>query len=69
MGSSGDDLAVTDSAGRVMGVDGLRIADASVMPILPSANTNLPTLMIAERMARAILEGDASQSLDRAPEK
>jgi 5-(hydroxymethyl)furfural/furfural oxidase len=46
-----DPLAVTTPAGRVHGVAGLRIADASVMPSIPCANTNIPTIMVAERMA------------------
>jgi len=49
MGS--DPLAVVDPELRVRGVDGLRIADASVMPRLPSGHTNWPTVMIAERAA------------------
>lgn len=49
MGSEGDPLAVTDGRGRVYGVRGLVVADASLMPAIPSANTNLPTLMIGER--------------------
>lgn len=51
MGRAADPLAVTDPQGRVIGVQGLRVADASVMPAIPCANTNLPVLMIAERMA------------------
>lgn len=46
--------AVVDARGRVYGVDRLWVADASVMPVIPSANTHLPTLMIAERLAREI---------------
>jgi 5-(hydroxymethyl)furfural/furfural oxidase len=46
-----DPLAVTTPAGRVHGVAGLRVADASVMPSIPCANTNIPTIMVAERMA------------------
>ena len=48
----GDDPdAVVDPAGRVRGIDGLRVADASVMPTVPRANTNIPTIMIAEKLA------------------
>ena len=46
-----DELAVVDPALRVRGIDGLRIADASVMPTITSANTHAPTVMIAERLA------------------
>ena len=47
--------SVVDPSGRVHGVDGLLVADASVMPEIPSANTHLPTIMIAERIAAGIL--------------
>jgi choline dehydrogenase len=46
-----DEFAVTDATLRVRGLDGLRIADASVMPELPSGNTNLPCIMIGEKAA------------------
>jgi 5-(hydroxymethyl)furfural/furfural oxidase len=50
----GDDAgAVVDPAGRVRRVEGLRVADASVMPTVPRANTNIPTIMIAEKLAAA----------------
>ena len=55
MGAAGDAGAVVDSALRVHGVAGLRIADASVMPRITSGNTNAPTLMIAERAAEWLL--------------
>ena len=41
--------------GRVHGIAGLRVADASVMPTVPRGNTNLPTIMIAEKLAAAML--------------
>ena len=44
--------AVTDSHGSVHGIDGLTVADASIMPTIPNANTNLPTIMVAEHIAR-----------------
>ncbi len=59
MGKPDDPGAVVDSRLRVLGVDGLRIADASVMPTITSGNTNAPTLMIAEKAARYMLQ-DAS---------
>jgi 5-(hydroxymethyl)furfural/furfural oxidase len=49
-----DPLAVTTPRGRVQGVDGLRVCDASVMPSITCANTNLSTIMVAERMADLI---------------
>ena len=49
-----DDAAVVDPELRVRGVDGLRVADASVMPVIPGANTNAATLMVAERAADMI---------------
>jgi choline dehydrogenase-like flavoprotein len=56
MGVEGDPSSVTDGRGRVYGVHGLFLADASVMPTIPTSNTNLPTLMIGERMARWLRE-------------
>jgi choline dehydrogenase len=49
MGREGDPSAAVDAYGRVRGVEGLFVADASIMPTVPSANTNLTTLMIGER--------------------
>jgi choline dehydrogenase len=49
--------AVVDSKGRVHGVEQLLVADASIMPEIPSANTNLPTIMIAERIAATLTSG------------
>jgi choline dehydrogenase-like flavoprotein len=51
IGAEGDPMAVVDPYCRVYGVEGLRVADASVMPKIISANTNMPTIMIAERVA------------------
>jgi 5-(hydroxymethyl)furfural/furfural oxidase len=56
MGAESDPMAVTDAAGRVRGIQGLRVVDASIFPIVPSANTNFPTLMTAEKIADAILQ-------------
>ncbi len=57
MGAADDPGAVTDPAGRVYGVSGLRVCDASIMPCVPRANTNIPTIMMGEKIADAILAG------------
>lgn len=54
MGLPDDPLAVVDSEGLVYGVSHLRVVDASVMPSIPRANTNVPTIMIAEKLSDAI---------------
>jgi 5-(hydroxymethyl)furfural/furfural oxidase len=54
MGSADDRASVVDPAGRVVGVEGLRVADASIMPTVPCANTNLSTIMIAEKISAAV---------------
>lgn len=56
MGAPEDEGAVVDPEGRVRGVAGLRVADASVMPVIVRATTNLSAIMIGEKMARAILD-------------
>jgi 5-(hydroxymethyl)furfural/furfural oxidase len=48
-------MAVADNQGRVRGVIGLRVVDASLFPTVPCANTNFPTLMTAEKIADTIL--------------
>lgn len=60
MGRADAPMAVVDTQGRVYGVANLRVVDASVMPSVPSANTNLPTTMVAEKMAHAIRAGGAA---------
>ena len=54
MGPSPDAGAVVDAAGRVHGADGLLVADASMMPTVPSGFTDLATIMIAERLSERI---------------
>jgi len=50
-----DPLAVVDCELRVHGIQGLRVADASIMPTLTSGNTNAPTIMIGEKCAEIVL--------------
>jgi len=57
MGRDDDPMAVVDTQGRVRGVHGLRVVDASVFPVVPCANTNFPTLMTAEKISDAVLAG------------
>ena len=51
MGRADDPMAVVDAQGRVKGVQGLRVVDASIFPVVPCANTNFPVLMTAEKIA------------------
>jgi choline dehydrogenase len=57
MGADGDENAATDGRGRVRGVEGLYVVDASLMPTIPSSNTNLPTLMMGERFGAWLKDG------------
>jgi choline dehydrogenase-like flavoprotein len=56
MGLASDPLAVVDARLRLMGLERLRVIDASVMPTITSGNTNTPTIMIADRGAAMVLE-------------
>jgi choline dehydrogenase len=56
MGPPDDPTAVVDEYGRVHGLAGLRIADASIMPRVPRANTNVPTIMIGEKIGAWVRE-------------
>jgi choline dehydrogenase-like flavoprotein len=55
MGLTNDPNAVVDARLRVLGIEGLRVIDASVMPTITSGNTNSPTMMIAEKGAAMVL--------------
>ena len=56
MGPINDPMAVVDDQLKVHGIDNLRVIDASIMPRITSGNTNAPTVMIAEKGAKFILE-------------
>jgi choline dehydrogenase len=54
MGGPEDPWAVMDSHGAVTAIDGLRVVDASIMPVVPSVALNATTLVIAERIAKTV---------------
>jgi choline dehydrogenase len=51
MGPESDATAVVNARGKVHGVDNLYVADAAIMPVIPRANTNIPALVVGERIA------------------
>src|SRR5580698_2125709 len=55
MGSADDPMSVVDTEGRVKGIQNLRVIDASIFPVVPCANTNLPVLMSAEKIADSMV--------------
>ena len=63
MGHLDNPMTVTHPDGRVRHIAGLRIADASIMPFCPRANTNIPTIMVAEKIAAAILDSTRAEAL------
>jgi choline dehydrogenase len=56
MGPASDRTAVVNSHGKIHGLDNAYVADASIMPVIPRANTNVPALVVGERIARWLLE-------------
>ncbi|HEY1511067.1 MAG TPA: GMC oxidoreductase [Solirubrobacteraceae bacterium] len=63
MGGPADPWAVVDSRGAVKGIDGLRVVDASIMPVVVSVALNPTTIMIAERIAKAVYATDGGLGL------
>jgi len=55
MGGPRDETAVVDGAGRVRGIAGLRVVDASIWPDVPSVATGFPTMMLAEKIAAGMV--------------
>lgn len=55
MGPASDPLAVTDARGRIHGLDNAFVADCSIMPVIPRANTNVPAAVVGERIAEWLL--------------
>jgi choline dehydrogenase len=64
MGGSQDPWAVVDSHGAVRGIDGLRVVDASIMPVVPSVAINPTTIMIAEQIAKAVYATEPGKRQD-----
>jgi 5-(hydroxymethyl)furfural/furfural oxidase len=56
MGAVDDPMTVVDPTGRVLGIEGLYVSDASIMPRLPTANTNIPTMMLAEKISDGLVQ-------------
>ena len=62
MGADGDELAVCEPTGRVRGSDRLWVADCSLIPTIPRANTNIPAVVVGERVAQAIVTAEGLQT-------
>ena len=58
MGSENDPAAVTDARGRIHGLDNAYVADCSIVPVIPRANTNVPAVVIGERIASWLLSAE-----------
>jgi choline dehydrogenase len=56
MGPDGDPMSVVDGRLRVRGVDGLRVIDCSIIPFIPSGNTNAPAMAIGSKAASMIAD-------------
>ena len=58
MGSKDDPVAVTSPSGQVRGLRAATVVDASIFPMIPCANTNFPTMMVAEKIADDIVNAE-----------
>ena len=65
MGSPDDDNSVVDSACRVIGLEGLRVVDASIMPEIVNSNTHATVVMLAEKAADMIIQGEQLKTVER----
>jgi choline dehydrogenase len=59
MGPSSDPQAVVDPRGKIHGLDGAYVADCSIMPVIPRANTNIPAAVVGERIASWLTASDS----------
>jgi choline dehydrogenase len=64
MGSFDDPMTVVNNVGQVNGIGSLRVIDSSVFPTIPNGNLNSPTIMLAEKMADAVLGNKPLESSD-----
>jgi choline dehydrogenase len=67
MGRSDDPLAVVDPQARVIGVDGLRVADSSIFPRITNGNLNAPSIMVGEKVSDHLLGRDPLPAENREP--
>ena len=67
MGAAGDPMTVVDPECRVIGVEGLRVADSSIFPRIPNGNVNAPSIMVGEKAADHILGRDPLPRTNREP--
>jgi choline dehydrogenase len=67
MGAASDAMAVVDPECRVIGVEGLRLADSSIFPLIPNGNLNAPSMMVGEKAADHILGRAPLAPLNVAP--
>ena len=67
MGDAGDPMAVVDPEGRVIGVEGLRVADSSIFPQITNGNLNGPSIMVGEKIADLVMGKDPLPASNQEP--